>query len=405
MKKNDDFVMLAKTLFGLEHVLKEELQALGAGDIKVLNRAVQFSGNLSMLYKANLHLRTALKILLPLKTFNTRDQHSLYRHVKEIPWGNFLNTKSSLLIHPVVHSKYFNHSKFVAQKAKDAIVDLLRDEEGNRPSVDADDPDLFIDLHISEDVATISLDSSGYPLNQRAYRKSGGDAPLNEVLAAGIILMSKWDGKSNFIDPMCGSGTFLIEAAMIASNQAPNLLRKEFAFMRWNNFDKKLWLQIQNDAKISVKIPDKKDLKILGSDISFGKLEIAQRNISQAGFTKLINLRNKAFDQLIPPSGGGFLIFNPPYGERIKIKQIEDFYSSIGNTLKKNWDNYQAWILSSNQSALKNIGLKPDVKIKLFNGKLECLLVNFPIFEGKRSEYLGSEGNLSNNGLLVTDNE
>jgi len=388
MMKNQEITMLAKTLFGMEGVLTEELQKLGAANIKPLNRAVQFTGNLALLYKANLHLRTALKILLPLKSFHTKDQYSLYSNIKSIPWGDYLNNSNTLIIRPVVHSNFFNHSKFVAQKAKDAIVDLLRDEEGNRPTVDQEDPDLFIDLHISEDLATVSLDSSGFPLNQRAYRKSGGEAPLNEVLAAGMILMSKWDGKTTFIDPMCGSGTLLIEAAMIASNQAPNMLRKEFAFMRWGNFDKKLWLQILNDAKMSVKIPDKKNLKILGSDISLGKLEIAQRNIGQAGFTKLISLRNKAFDQFIAPPGGGYLIVNPPYGERLKINQIEDFYSSIGNTLKSNWKDYQAWILSSNHEALKCIGLKPNVKIKLFNGKLECLFVNFPIFEGKRIEYL-----------------
>jgi len=380
--------VLAKTLFGLENVLVDELQALGAADIKPLNRAVEFSGNLSLIYKANLQLRTALKIIVPIKTFVARDQHALYDGIKQIHWANYLGVKSSFIIKPIVNSKYFKHSKFVAQKAKDAIVDQLRDDEGNRPSVSAEDPDLYIDLHISEEKVTVSLDSSGLPLNQRAYRKSGGDAPLNEVLAAGMILLSKWDGKSNFIDPMCGSGTLLIEAAMIASNQAPNILRKEFAFMRWANFDKKLWIQILNDAKTAQTIPDKKQIKIIGSDISIGKLDIAQRNIGEAGFSRLISLRNKPFDKFIPPSGGGFLVFNPPYGERLKVKQIESLYSSIGNSLKEKWNNYQAWILSSNFEALKFIGLKPDVKIKLFNGKLECRYQNFPIFEGKRADFV-----------------
>lgn len=380
--------VLAKTLFGLENVLVDELQVLGAEDIKPLNRAVEFSGNLSMIYKANLQLRTALKIIVPIKTFVARDQHALYDGIKQIQWSNYLNVKSSFIIKPIVNSKYFKHSKFAAQKAKDAIVDQLRDDEGNRPSVSTEDPDLYIDLHISEEKVTVSLDSSGMPLNQRAYRKSGGDAPLNEVLAAGMILLSKWDGKSNFIDPMCGSGTLLIEAAMIASNQAPNILRKEFAFMRWANFDKKLWIQILNDAKIAQTIPDKKQLKIIGSDISIGKLDIAQRNIGEAGFSRLISLRNKPFDKFIPPSGGGYLVFNPPYGERLKVKQIENLYSSIGDSLKEKWKNYQAWILSSNFDALKFIGLKPDVKIKLFNGKLECRYQNFPVFEGKRADFV-----------------
>jgi len=388
LKNNQEGKMLAKTLFGLEDILVEELQSLGASDINPINRGAEFVGNLELLYKANLHMRTALRILVPLRSFDAKDQLDLYTGIKKIDWSVFLNKNSTFIIKPVVNSRYFRNSQFVAQKAKDAIVDQLRDDEGNRPSISKDDPDLVIDLHISDEKVTVSLDSSGAPLNQRGYRKSGGDAPLNEVLAAGMILLSKWDKKSNFIDPMCGSGTLLIEAAMIASNIAPNILRKEFTFMKWANFDKKLWTQIVNDAKIAQAIPDKKQLKIVGSDISLGKLEIAQRNISQAGFTRLISLRNKPFDKFIPPSGGGFLVFNPPYGERIKVKQIEGLYTTIGNCLKYFWKNYQAWILSSNYDALKFIGLKPDVKIKLFNGKLECRYQNFPIFEGKRNEYL-----------------
>lgn len=388
LKNNQELKILAKTLFGLENVLVEELQAMGVSDIKPLNRAVEFSGSLSTVYKANLHLRTALKILVPIKTFKARDQHALYDGIKQIQWSDYLNVNSSFIIKPIVNSKFFNHSKFTAQKAKDAIVDQLRDDLGNRPSISNEDPDLFIDLHISEDKVTVSLDSSGMPLNQRAYRKSGGEAPLNEVLAAGMILLSKWDGKSNFIDPMCGSGTLLIEAAMIASNQAPNILRKEFAFMRWANFDKKLWIQILNDAKIGQAIPDKKAVKIIGSDISISKLDIAQRNISEAGYSRLISLRNKPFDKFIPPAGNGILVFNPPYGERLKVKQIEGLYTSIGDSLKEKWKNYEAWILSSNFDALKYIGLKPDVKIKLFNGKLECRYQNFPIFEGKRADFV-----------------
>ena len=393
LKNNQEIKMLAKTLFGLENVLVEELQALGAKDIKPLNRAVEFTGNLAMLYKSNLHLRTALRVIVPLKTFDAKDQHGLYKGIKEINWRDYLDNDNTLIIKPIVNSRFFRHSKFTAQKAKDAIVDQLRDEQGGRPSISTDDPDLTIDLHISEEKVTVSLDSSGQPLNQRAYRKSGGEAPLNEVLAAGLILLSKWDGKSTFIDPMCGSGTLLIEAAMIASNHAPNILRKEFAFMKWANFDKKLWLQILNDAKTAATIPDKKKLKIIGSDISLSKLEIAQRNIGLAGFTRLISMRNKSFDEFIPPAGGGFVIFNPPYGERLKVKQIEDLYTSIGNNLKNKWKDYEAWILSGNFDALKNIGLKPDVKIKLFNGKLECRYQNFPIFEGKRANFIENKFN------------
>ncbi len=386
---NKEEKMLAKTLFGLEDVLAEELAALGAKNIEKVNRAVSFSGNLELLYKSNLHLRTALRILVPLHSFEAQTAEELYAGVQKVQWSSFLKKTGSLLVKPVVNSKYLTNSQFVAQKTKDAIVDQLRDEDGIRPSVSRESPDLVIDVHISDKDVTISLDSTGEPLNRRGYRKSGGDAPLNEVLAAGMILMSKWDKKSNFIDAMCGSGTLLIEAALMASNTAPNILRKdEFTFMRWANFDKNLWEQIVTDAK-NAQIPlDKKKIKIVGSDISMGKLELAQRNISNAGCSRMISLRNKAFDSFIPPSGGGWLVINPPYGERIKVKKIESLYTTVGNSLKYFWKDYQAWILSSNVEALKNIGLKSEANIKLFNGKLECKFQKFTIFEGKRSEYL-----------------
>ncbi len=405
LEDNQEMTILAKTLFGLENVLAEELQKIGAKNIQVLNRAVQYTGNKELLYKSNLLLRTAIKILVPLKNFTTKDQHSLYKHIKEINWGDYLDNHSTFVIRSVVHSNYFNHSLFVSQKAKDAIVDQLRDENGNRPSVDTENPDLFIDLHISDDKATVSLDSSGLPLNQRGYRKSAGDAPLNEVLAAGLILLSKWNCQSNFIDPMCGSGTLLIEAAMIASNMAPNLMRKEFAFMRWANFDKKMWLQMINEAKMNQKFPDKKQFKIIGSDLSMGMLDIAQKNISGAGLSNIISLRNKQFSEFLAPAGQGILVFNPPYGERLKVKQIEELYESIGSCLKNNWKNYEAWILSNNYEALKHVGLKPNVKIKLFNGNLECRFLSFPIFEGTRKGFIENKEENKESHIKNEDNQ
>ncbi len=385
--------MLAKTLFGLEDVLADELSQLGAKNIVKGNRAVEFSGDLELLYKANLHLRTALRVLVPLHNFVAKTAEDLYEGVMKIKWADFLSIKGSLIIKPVVNSKYFTNSIFVAQKAKDAIIDQLRDEAGNRPSISKDSPDLVIDVHISNEQVIISLDSTGAPLNRRGYRRSGGDAPLNEVLAAGMILMSKWDKKSPFIDAMCGSGTLLIEAALMATNTAPNLLRKEFTFMRWANYDKSLWTQIRTDAQNAQVILTKKQQKIIGSDMSMGKLEIAQDNIRRAGFSRLISLRNKEFDNFIPPKGGGMLIINPPYGERLKVKQIEQLYTTIGNSLKYYWKDYQVWILSSNVDALKNIGLKSEANIKLLNGKLECKYQKFTIFEGKRVDYLKDKNN------------
>ncbi len=392
-ENNKEEKMLAKTLFGLEDILSQELEQLGAKNIVKLNRAVEFTGNLELLYKANLHLRTALRVLVPLHNFKVVNADDLYAGVSQIQWSDFLKITGSLIIKPVVNSKYLSNSKFVAQKAKDAIVDQLRDEDGNRPSISKDNPDLVIDVHISNDMATISLDSTGAPLNRRGYRRSGGDAPLNEVLAAGMILMSNWDKKTPFIDAMCGSGTLLIEAAMMASNTAPNILRKEYTFMRWANFDEALWDKIITDAK-NAQIPlDKKQQKIIGSDMSMGKLDIAQQNISKAGFSRLISLRKKEFDSFIPPKGGGVLIINPPYGERLKVKKIEQLYTTVGNSLKYYWKDYQVWILSSNFDALKNIGLKSEANIKLFNGKLECRYQKFTIFEGKRADYLQNKNN------------
>ncbi len=387
-ENNKEEKLLAKTLFGLEDILAEELINLGADNVVKANRAVEFSGNLELLYKANLHLRTALRILVPLHKFRVKNADDLYAGVQQIKWSDFLNIKSTLIVKPVVNSKYFTNSKFVAQKAKDAIVDQIRDKEGNRPSVSKNSPDLVIDLHISNNQATVSLDSSGAALNRRAYRRSGGDAPLNEVLAAGMILMSDWDKKSPFIDAMCGSGTLLIEAAMIASNTAPNLLRKEYTFMRWANFKPEVWEKIYEKAKQAQLTLDKKQQKIIGSDMSLNKLNIAQQNISRAGFSRLISLRNKEFDSFIPPKGGGTLIINPPYGERLKVKKIEQLYTTIGNSLKYYWKDYKVWILSSNFDALKNIGLKSEANIKLFNGQLECRYQKFTIFEGKRADYL-----------------
>ncbi|RLD69164.1 MAG: class I SAM-dependent RNA methyltransferase [Bacteroidetes bacterium] len=388
MNNPGEFELIASTLFGLEKILAKEIKSIGGKNIEIQNRAVKFIANTKLMYEANLKLRTALRILKPLASFKSRDQYSLYQNIKRIKWEKHLNIDTSFLIRPVVFSPHFNHSKFVAQKTKDAIADRFREKYNKRPSVSLDYPDVPILLHISGETVTVSLDSSGAPLNQRGYRQSGGEAPLNEVLAAGLIQLSNWEAKTNFIDPMCGSGTLLIEAAMFALNIPPNINRLEFAFMKWPDFDKNTWEEIIDKAKSSTIKPEELKIKIIGSDINIDKLELTQRNVSRAGVSRIIKLRNKSFDQFIVPAKKGHVVFNPPYGERLKVEQIDQFYEGIGNKLKNNWEGYQAWILSCNFDAIKKIGLKPAKKIKLFNGKLECKFLSYPLFEGSRKDHL-----------------
>jgi putative N6-adenine-specific DNA methylase len=393
MLQKEKFELTASTLFGLENVLAEELKALGAEGIEVQNRAVKFLSDDELLYKANIQLRTALRVLKPIARFKARDQYALYKNIKRIKWEEFLNLHHTFLIKPVVFSPHFRHSKFAAQKTKDAIVDRFRERFNKRPSVALENPDIPINLHIAGENVTVSLDSSGAPLNQRGYRKSGGDAPLNEVLAAGMIKLSNWDAKSTFIDPMCGSGTLLIEAGMMALNIPPNINRNEFPFMNWQNFDRKLWKELTADVKSNILSTEQVKVKIIGSDINLQQLETTQKNVHKAGLNKLIKLRNKSFSEFIVPASKGILLFNPPYGQRLRLKQIEAFYAEIGNILKNKWTGFDAWILSCNDFANKSFGLKPAKKIKLFNGQLDCRFLNFPLFEGSRKDFLEEKKN------------
>ncbi len=393
MLQKEKFELTASTLFGLENVLAEELKALGAEGIETQNRAVKFLSDNELLYKANIQLRTALRILKPIARFKARDQYALYKNIKRIKWEEFLNLHHTFLIKPVVFSPHFRHSKFAAQKTKDAIVDRFREHFNKRPSVALENPDIPINLHIAGDNVTVSLDSSGAPLNQRGYRKSGGDAPLNEVLAAGMIKLSNWDAKSTFIDPMCGSGTLLIEAGMMALNIPPNINRNEFPFMNWQNFDRKLWKELTADVKSNILSAEQVSVKIIGSDINLQQLETTQKNVHKAGLNKLIKLRNKSFSEFVVPASKGKLLFNPPYGQRLRLKQIEAFYAEIGNILKNKWAGFDAWILSCNDFANKSFGLKPAKKIKLLNGQLDCRFLNFPLFEGARKDFLEEKKN------------
>ena len=377
------FKMVAKTLYGLEDVLAEELTAIGADDVETGRRMVSFTGDKSMLYKANFYCRTALRILKPVSEFKANDADAVYQEVKKIEWDKYLSPEKTFAIDAVVYSESFNHSKFVAYRTKDAIADYFNDKYEKRPSVRVNNPDLYINIHISHNDCTVSLDSSGESLHKRGYRVSQVDAPLNEVLAAGMILKTGWRGESDFIDPMCGSGTLLIEAAMIALNIAPGIFRKEYAFERWSDFDRDLLDEIYNDESAERKF----EFKCLGSDISPMAIEKATKNVNSASLAKYIELKVMPFQQYTEVPHPGILVMNPPYGERISSNDIIELYSMIGERLKHVFSGYNAWILSYKDECFDKIALRPKHRMKLMNGDLECEYRCYELFDGKNKDF------------------
>lgn len=378
---NQDISFLAKTFYGFEPLLEKELRKLGAKNIKSINRAVSFEGDLGFLYKANLSLRTALRILMPIGRFPVKNQTDLYRAIDRIDWSKWFSAEQSFIIDVTLYSDHFNHSLFVAQKAKDAIVDQFSKREGKRPSVTTENPDIRIQLHLQGDQLTISLDSSGNSLHQRGYRIETNIAPINEVLAAGMLLHSGWEGKTYFYDPMCGSGTLAIEAAMIACNIPPSLNRTTFSFMNWKNFDAELFEVIRNSCLSKVK-----EFRghIYASDKAPSAVRKAQENIENAGLEEYISVvRSDFFFADRPSEVPLHIVFNPPYGERLSI-DADVFYGKIGDTLKKEYQGCEAWFITANIEALKSVGLRPSRKIKMFNGKLESRLVNYELYQGSR---------------------
>ncbi|MBI9036996.1 MAG: methyltransferase [Bacteroidales bacterium] len=374
--------LLAKTLFGLEQVLADELKAIGADDIELLKRAVSFTGDKEIMYRANYCCRTALRVLKPIAKFKVNSADELYNNVKRINWPQYLDLNGTFAIDETVGSSVFLHTKFVALKAKDAIADRFRMKFGKRPSVDVKNPDLRINIHIYKDDCTISIDSSGDPLYKRGYRILTDKAPINEILAAGMVLLSGWEKDCNFIDPMCGSGTILIEAAMIANNISPGIFR-HFGFEKWNDFDKKLWKKITEDE--TSKQCDFK-FEIVGSDRSYKAIEIARQNLKAANLQNHIILFHNSIEKQTPPKAKGIMITNPPYGERMEVNDQIELYKKIGDSLKKNYAGYSAWLISSDFNALKYIGLRPSRRIALYNGQLECRYLRFDIYEGSKKQ-------------------
>ena len=377
----ENFKMVAKTFFGFEEILAKELLQLGAQQIKPGNRMVSFVGDLGFLYKANLCLRTALKILKPIHTARVQDEDALYQLFYNFPWEDFLDVDSKFVIDSVVHGTLFTHSQFASQKAKDGLVDQFRDRYNERPSVDLNRPDLRINLHIQEDFCTVSLDSSGASLHHRGYRTATNIAPLNEVLAAGLIQLSGWKGNTDFLDPMCGSGTIVIEAAMFVSNIPANINRKQFAFEKWTDWDADLFEKIQESQLKRIKNPG---IQIKGSDKAPSAIEKATINVENANLSEFITLEKKDFFQIDKETSGPLhLLTNPPYGERLE-GDMNALYQGIGDAFKQSFPNTQAWLISSNMEALKCVGLRPSRKIKLFNGKLESRFMFYPIYEGTK---------------------
>ena len=389
------FEIIAKTFMGLEPVLAKELTQLGANDVQIGRRMVSFKGDKELLYRANFQLHTAIRILKPIKHFKALSADDVYEGVKDIDWSEYIGNDKTFAVDSVVFSEEFRHSKFVAYKVKDAIVDQFREKTGQRPNISITNPDIRLHIHIADDQCTLCLDSSGESLHRRGYRQESVEAPLNEVLAAGMILMTGWHGETDFIDPMCGSGTLLIEAALIARNMAPGLFRKEFAFEKWPDFDRDLFDEIYNDDSQEREF----NHHIYGYDVDIKAVNTARLNVKAAGLSSDITVEEQDFKNFTQPKNKSIMVTNPPYGERISTPDLLGTYKMIGERLKHQFTGNEAWILSYREECFAQIGLKPSIKIPVFNGSLECEFRKYQMFDGKMSVFR-EEG-----GVVKTEEE
>ena len=390
-----EFELIAKTFMGLEPVLAEELTQLGANNVQIGRRMVSFTGDKEMMYRANFQLHTAIRVLKPIKHFKARSAEEVYDEVQKIKWDDILDVKKTFSVDSVVYSEEFRNSRFVTYKVKDAIVDWFREKLGTRPNISVSNPDIRLNIHIAEDKATLSLDSSGESLHRRGYRQEQVEAPLNEVLAAGMILMTGWKGECDLIDPMCGSGTIAIEAALIARNISPGVFRKEFAFEKWNDFDQDLFDMIYNDDSQEREF----EHHIYGYDIDMKAVNTASLNVRAAGMSKDITIAQQDFKDFQQPAEKSIIVMNPPYGERISTPNLLGTYKMIGERFKKAFAGNEAWVLSYREECFEQIGLKPSIKIPVYNGSLECEFRKYVMFDGKMKEFR-SEG-----GIVKTEHE
>jgi putative N6-adenine-specific DNA methylase len=381
---DEKFYMVAKTFQGLEEILAGEIRTLEAQDIQILNRAVRFNGDLKTLYAANYRLRTALKVLVEIGSFDAKNDFDLYQGIQKIDWTRYMDPAMSMAVECVLFSDHFSHSQFIAQRTKDAVVDQFRDKLHKRPSVDRENPDLRISIHIQDTRVNVLLDSSGQSLHKRGYRPQMHLAPVNEVLAAGLLMLAGWNGKSNLVDPMCGSGTFLIEGAMIAYNIPPGTFRTAFGFEKWNNFDQDLLTDVVDQFEENTDFKH----RIIGADKSGRSLLLAREGLRKTFLDKKIELVHEPVEAFIPPANGGMVIMNPPYDERLKVENISGLYRMIGDRLKQHYQGYQSWIFSGNPDAMKAVGLHPAKKIPMLNGPIECSFRRYDLYSGsKKAKY------------------
>ena len=378
-------ICIAKCPQGLEEVLEKELKKLGARHTSIVRRAVSFKADKKTIYKINLHSRLSSKILVPIGKFYAKHPEELYKKMKQLDWSKVLRLEQTFAVMTTVHSEYFNHSQYIALKAKDAIVDQFYAKVDDRPNVDPKNPNIKIHIHIFDKECTVYLDASGDPLFKRGYRTNTGPAPINEVLAAGMLHLSEWNEDIPLIDPMCGSGTIVIEAAMMATNTPANILREEFGFMNWPDYDDNLWEIVKEEAFKGIK-PSK--AQIFAYDKTLSVLRFAEQNAEEISAEEMIQFKRKDFMHLSPPVPDGMIVTNPPYDERIQVDDNEAFYKAIGDRFKQEFQGYTAWLISSNMSAIKRIGLRPSRKIALFNGKLECKYLKYDLYSGsKKAKY------------------
>jgi putative N6-adenine-specific DNA methylase len=376
-----DFSIKITTFFGLEEVLAREVQQLGGRDVTPFKRGVSVTGDLGFLYKANLCLHTALKVLIPVARFVADTEQQLYDNIKLIGWEEFIGNDDTIMVESVVNSDIFSHSLFVSQKVKDGIVDRFREKTGKRPDVDLLRPTFKLYVHIYRNEVSLQLDSSGDPLYKRGYRADINEAPMKEVLAAGLVKLSGWDKHLLLIDGMCGAATIAIEAALWAYNVPPGYYRNDFIFMRWRNFDEKLYETIY-EGSISRIREDK--VQIIANDIDPYTVKKAVSNTKNAKVDDAVTCTNQSFFDLMPQRGGGVVILNPPYGERMPVQEIEKLYKEIGDKLKKDFQNFNAWIITSSPEAIKSVGLRPSRKIQVYNGALECRYLKYELYGGSK---------------------
>ena len=391
----ESFELIAKTFQGLEEVLAQELIELGANDVQIGRRMVSFSGNQEMMYRANFCLRTAVRVLKPISHFRARNADDVYKAVKEIEWKDILDLDTSFVVDTTVYSTEFRNSKFVAYKVKDAIVDYFMEREGKRPNISVANPDLRLNIHIAEDNCTLSLDSSGESLHLRGYRTATVEAPINEVLAAALIKMSGWKFDCDLIDPFCGSGTILVEAALMARNIYPGVFRQKFGFENWKDFNPELLSSIFEDDSNERTF----EHRIVGSDINLRAVEAALANAKAAGVADLITVEQREIRDFKKPEMPAVLITNPPYGERLRPEDLSDIYRTLGEKLKREFQGGEAWIISSREELFDSMRLRPSFKVPLQNGSLDCELRKYVTFEGKLDNFR-AQGN-----VVKTDDE